>query len=62
MNIRQFTMDEGMSTLDITLRSFMPAALSQGTQHDLEPGPHNVRLPLRAQGRIPIELDNAEED
>lgn len=60
MNIRQFTMDEGMETLDITVRSFMPAALRQDNGHNSEPGPHSMRLPLRAQGSTSIELDNEE--
>lgn len=60
MNIRQFTMDEGMATLDVTMRSFMPAALTHENRHDLEPGSHNIRLPLRTQG-LSMELDNEED-
>jgi hypothetical protein len=60
MNLRQFTMDEGMATLDVTMRSFMPAALSQDNRCDLEEGTHTKSLPLRAQG-ISIELDNLED-
>ena len=53
MNIRRFTMDEGMATLDVTLRSFMPAARNQ----DIRDGaPATMRLPLRAQ----LEFDNEE--
>lgn len=59
MNLRQFTMDQGMATLDVTMRSFMPAALSQENRYDSELGTHNMRLPLRAQG-ISIALDNEE--
>jgi len=60
MNIRQFTMDEGMATLDVTMRSFMPTALTHENRYDSEPGTHNMRLPLRAQG-LSMELDNEED-
>ena len=60
MNIRQFTMDEGMATLDVTMRSFMPVALSQDNRCDSEEGTHTKHLPFRAQG-MSIELDNLED-
>jgi len=54
MNIRRFTMDEGMATLDATLRSFIPTARSR----DIRDGaPAAMRLPLRAQ----LEFDNEED-
>ena len=40
MNLRQFTMDKRMATLDVKMRSFMPAALSQENRCDLEEATH----------------------
>lgn len=61
MNLRQFTMDKRMATLDVKMRSFMPAALSQENRCDLEEATHTTkRLPLRARG-IPIELNNLDD-
>ncbi|KIM45663.1 hypothetical protein M413DRAFT_442316 [Hebeloma cylindrosporum] len=60
MNIRQFTMEEGMAALDVTLRSFMPAALTQDND-DVEPGIHTMRPHVRTQGSIPIEQGHGDD-